>query len=225
MPTIPYDAIAVDGYRQFVGNAALTNQRLRQYFDYCFQYAIDKVGCYPAWACVGCLRGPSAVAAFGNAPKRCPSCDSLRIFQIATFQSRAPTIGKVFENALLHLLVTKFELPAVFTPGNTRTHDIEVTSRIAIESKGSPRRLLNPDGTITALARPGLERSDTWKKAQANARNFRAHNRSAPFFIVSNAVPHDLIGYRSDDISGIFNVTLSDRLNALVSEINHSLGA
>lgn len=224
MPNIAYDAIAEDGYRKFLDGVSLTNQRLRYYFDYCFQHAIDDVGCYPAWACIGCL-GRSTTAAFGNAPKRCPTCESDKVYEIATFQSRASVVGNAFENAVMRLLITKFELPAAFTPGNTRTHDIEVTSRVAIETKGSPRQLLNPDKTITPLNRPGLERSDTWKKAQANARNFRMRNRDAPFFIVSNAVPHSLVGYRSDDITGIFDITKVDRVNAFVDEVSAAMPA
>lgn len=224
MPSIAYDAIAADGYRKFLDGVLLTNQRLRYYFDYCFQHAIDDVGCYPAWACIGCL-GKSATAEFGNTPKRCPKCDSDKVYEIATFQSRASVVGNVFEKAVIRLLVTKFELPATLTPGNTRTHDIEITNRVAVETKGSPRRLLNPDDTPTTFARPGLERSDTWKKAQANARNFRMRNRDAPFFIVSNAVPPNLVGYRSDDITGIFDITKADRVNAFVDEVNTAMPA
>ena len=231
MPTIAYDAIAEDGYRKFLEGFSLTNQRLRGYFDYCFHNAIDDVGCYPAWACIGCM-GKSTTAEFGNTtaefgnpPKRCPKCGSDRVFEIATFQSRAPAVGNVFEKAVMRLLVTKFELPAVLTPGNTRTHDIEITNRVAVETKGSPRQLLNPDKTITPFTRPGLERSDTWKKAQANARNFRMRNRDAPFFIVSNAVPPNLVGYRSDDITGIFDITKADRVNAFVDEVSAAMPA
>lgn len=223
MPTIPYDAIASGNHRQFISGGTLSNSSLRNYFNACFQEAIDKTDCYPAWACIGCLGEGKATAEFGNKPNRCPSCNANRVFEIGTFQGRSAVVGKVFEHAVSHLLRTTFELPAVSTPGNTRTHDIEITSRIAIESKGSPRRLLNPDGTLTEFSRPGLERSDTWKKAQANARNFRERNRLTPFFIVSNAVPSNLIGYRSDDITGIFNVAQAVRVHALVSEISAAL--
>ena len=120
-------------------------------------------------------------------------------------------------------MVTKFELPAVPTPGNTNTLDIEVTPRVAIETKGSPRQLLNPDKTVTRFNRPGLERSDTWKKAQANALKFRCQNREAPFYIISNAVPGSLVGYRSDEISGIFDITQVNRVNSLVAEINAAM--
>lgn len=222
MPT-QYDDIAAACYRQFIGRRQLTNDRLRNYFDACFQEAIDAAGCYPAWACVDCISNGTTTAEFGNEPARCPTCESSRIFQIATFQGRAPAVGRAFESAVRHLLTTRFELPATPTPGNTNTHDIEITNAIAIETKGSPRRLLNPDRTVTTLNRPGLERTDTWKKAQANARNYRRNNRRNPFFIVSNAVPPALVGYRSDDITGIFSIIQASRVNALVAEINAAL--
>ncbi len=223
MPNIRYNDIAAANYSRFIGRTLLTNDRLRHYFDACFQSAIDEAGCYPVWACVGCIGNGKATAAFGNAPRRCPICESPKVFEVATFQSRASVVGNAFERAVRHLLTARFELPATPTPGNTHTHDIEVTSAIAIETKGSPRRLLNPDQSITTLQRPGLERSDTWKKAQANAANYRRNNRRNPFFIVSNAVPPDLVGYRSDDITGIFNITQAGRVNALVNEVNAAL--
>ena len=223
MPATRYDDIAAAEYGQFIGKRPLTNDRLRHYFDACFQTAIDAAGCYPAWACVDCIRSGAPVAAFGNSPRRCPVCASSRVFEVATFQSRASVVGSAFESAVRCLLTTRFEMPALPTPGNTRTHDIEVTASVAIETKGSPRRLQNPDQTVTTLQRPGLERSDTWKKAQANARNYRRNNRRNPFFIVSNAVPPNLVGHRSDDITGIFNITQANRVSALVTEINDAL--
>ncbi len=223
MPAIRYDDIAAANYLRFIENRRLTNDRLRHYFNACFQDAIDEAGCYPAWACVACIGNGTATAEFGNTPNRCPTCESPKVFEVATFQSRASVVGNAFERAVRHLLATRFEMPAVPTPGNTRTHDIEVTSRIAIETKGSPSQLLNPNNTITRLSRPGLDRSDTWKKAQANAHNFRAHNKTAPFFIVSNSVPSDLVGFRSDDITGIFNIMQANRVKSLVDEINAAL--
>lgn len=223
MPPIPYDEVAQANYSLHLGNRTLNNNALRHYFDGCFQQVIDTMACYPAWACVSCIGGRKTTAEFGNIPKQCPICGSRRVFEIATFQGRASIVGKVFESAVRYLLSTNFELPALPTPGNTNTHDVEVTPRVAIETKGSPRYVQNPDNTVTTIARPGLERSDTWKKAQANALKFRRQNRSLPFFIVSNAVPLDLVGYRSDEISGIFNITLANRLDSLVTEIRAAI--
>ncbi|MXZ90176.1 MAG: hypothetical protein F4W95_02645 [Chloroflexi bacterium] len=223
MPPARYDDIAAANYRQFIGVRSLTNDRLRDYFNACFQDAIDAVGCYSAWACIDCIRKGSPAAELGDKPSRCPICESDRVFEIATFQSRAPAVGNAFESAVRHLLVRRFELPAEPTPGNTRTHDIEITGRIAIETKGSPRLVHNPNGTVIQLGRPGLERTDTRKKAFDNAHTFRQRNRNAPFFIVSNAVPSDLVGYRSDDITGIFNITQASRVDSLATEINAAL--
>ena len=134
-------------------------------------------------------------------------------------------MSNVFASAVRQLLICKFELPVSSAPRNLHTHDIQIANLIPIEAKGSPRRLQNPDNTITTFGRPGLERSDTWKKAQANARNFRRLNPNAPFYIVSNAVPPELVGYRSDDITGIFNGAQANRVNALVQEVEVALSA
>ena len=222
MPPIPYDKIVQTNYSH-IGNQELTNGRLQNFFNGCFQQAIDSIACYPAWACVSCISGGTTTAEFGNLPKQCPACGSRRVFEVATFQSRASIVGKVFESAVRYLMLTRFELPALPTPGNTNTHDVEVTPKVAIETKGSPRYVQNPDNTVTTIPRPGLERSDTWKKAQANALKFRRQNKNAPFFIVSNAVPSDLVGYRSDEITGIFNIAQSNRLNSLVEEIRAAI--
>jgi len=114
---------------------------------------------------------------------------------------------------------TFYQLPLVPTPGNTRTHDFEVTVDIAIETKGSPNRVVNPDGTITSLGRPGMERSDTRKKAFDNARTYRQRNPTGLFFVVSNEIPSDLVGYRNRDVTAVFDATKVDRLEAMLSEI------
>lgn len=222
MPSIPYDEIVHTNYAH-IAIQELTNGRLQNYFNGCFQQVIDTVSCYPAWACVSCIGGGTTTAEFGNLPRECPVCGSRRVFEVATFQGRASIVGKVFELAVRYLLSTRFELPALPTPGNTNTHDVEVTPRVAIETKGSPRYVQNPDYSVTTIARPGLERSDTWKKAQANALKFRRQNKNAPFFIVSNAVPSDLVGYRSDEITGIFNISQANRLDSLVAEIRGAI--
>ena len=224
MPNTRYDASAGANYAtHFGGNAPLTNPRLQNYFNGCFQQSIDEAGCYPAWACLTCMAGRQPTAEFGNRPTKCPTCDSRETYEIATFQARSSVVGNAFEAAVRYILITKFELPAMPTPGNTRTHDIEVTPRIAIEAKGSPRQLLNPDRTVTRFPVPGMERSDTKKKAFDNAHTFRQRNPRLPFYIVSNAVPSDLVGYRSEDVTGIFNITQANRTESLVAEINAAL--
>lgn len=224
MPNTKYDDIAAANYAShFGGNADLTNARLQNYFNGCFQQAIEEAGCYQAWACLGCAREENGKIGFGNRPRRCTQCGSRQVFYVATFQGRAPVVGSAFESAVLKLLTTRFELPVTRTPGNTNTHDLEISNRMAIETKGSPRHLDNPDGSVTTLHRPGMERTDTEKKAFANGRRYRSQNRNSPFFIVTNALPKRLEGYRGEDVTGIFNITQANRTESLVAEINAAL--
>lgn len=69
------------------------------------------------------------------------------------------------------------------------------------------------------MPRPGLMRSDTLKKAVANARNFRRGHRSGHFYVVTNALPSGLVGIREDDVSGYFDLTKTARVREFASEI------
>ena len=153
MPPIQYDAIARDNYFH-IGNRELTNGRLQDYFNGCFQQAIDSVACYPAWACVACIGGGTTTAEFGNMPRYCPVCKSRQVFEIATFQGRASIVGKVFESAVRYLLTTGFELPAVSTPGNTNTHDIEVTPRLRLRPRVRPATCKTPTPPLPRFTAP-----------------------------------------------------------------------
>lgn len=223
MPNTRYDDIAAANYAEFIGARRLTNDTLRNYFEACFQQAVAEAGCYQAWACLACAQEDNGKVGFGERPRRCTQCGSRQVFEVATFQGRAPVVGSVFESAVLELLSTRFELPVTRTPGNTNTHDLEISNRMAIETKGSPRHLDNPDGSVTTLHRPGMERTDTEKKAFANGRRYRSQNRNSPFFIVTNALPKRLEGYRGEDVTGIFNITQANRTESLVAEINAAL--
>jgi len=220
--TEPFDSIARDAFDRILGSS-LTNSRLRDYFNACFQDSIDHYGVYQCWACVNCLRHGNATQGWGEPPSTCPTCHSTIVYEIATFQARAPIVGSAFASAFSYLMQTHFRLPLVATPGNTRTHDFEVTPNIAIETKGSPASVTNPDGTLTHLGRPGMERSDTRKKAFENARTYRQRNERGSFFVVSNAVPSDLVGYRNRDVTAVFDVTKVDRLQAMTREIQDSV--
>lgn len=220
--TEPYDSIARDAYDKIIGTS-ISNPRLRAYFGSCFQNSVDHYGLYQCWACVNCLRQRNSTQGWGKPPSKCPSCDSPLIYEIATFQGRSPIVGSAFASAFAHLMQTYYRLPLVSTPGNTRTHDFEVTSEIAIETKGSPDTVTNPDGSLTQLDRPGMERSDTRKKAFENARTYRQRNPTGLFFVVSNAIPSDLVGYRNRDVTAVFDVNKVDRLEAMMSEIKEKV--
>jgi hypothetical protein len=64
-----------------------------------------------------------------------------------------------------------------------------------------------------------MERSDTRKKAFENARTYRQRNPNGLFFIVSNVIPTDLVGYRNRDVTAVFDANKVDRLEAMISEI------
>ncbi len=221
--TEPYDSIARTQYERLLGRS-VTNARMRDYFNACFQNSVDHYGAYQCWVCVNCLRSGNATQGWGKPPSRCPRCNSTSVYEIATFQARSPIVGSAFASAFSYLMRTRYQLPLTPTPGNTRTHDFEVTGDVAIETKGSPSKVVNPDGTITELGRPGLERSDTRKKAFDNARTYRQRNPTGLFFVVSNAVPSDLVGYRNRDVSAVFDANKVDRIEAMLAEIEERIG-
>ncbi len=216
--TEPFDTIARQAYERVI-NDQVTNARLRDYFNTCFQNSIDYYGLYQCWSCVDCLRNGEATQGWGEPPSSCPHCHSSAVYEIATFQARSPIVGNALASAFSYLMQTYYRLPLFPTPGNTRTRDFEVTGDIAIETKGSPSKVINPDSTVTDLGRPAMERSDTRKKAFDNARTYRQRNPTGLFFVVSNAIPSDLVGYRNRDVTAVFDANKVDRLEAMMSEI------
>jgi hypothetical protein len=213
-----FDGIAQRQFNKILCGA-ISNAHLREYFNACFQEAIDSYGAYQCWTCINCMRQGNATQGWGAPPSRCTRCRSPLVYEIATFQSRSSIVGSAFEAAFFHLIQTHYRIPLTLTPGNTRTHDFEVTGEVAIEAKGSPSKVANPNSTFTELDRPGLERSDTKKKAFDNARTYRQRNPTGLFFIVSNAVPSDLVGYRNRDVTAVFDVNKTDRIESMILEI------
>ena len=214
----PYDSIAIDSFSRFLSEG-VSNQGLRRYYAACFQDSIDRFAIYQSWACSSCISEARTTAGWGEKPSQCPTCALGTVYEIATFQSRSTVVGNAFGSAFFYLMRTYYRIPIVPTPGNTGTHDFEVSGGIAIEAKGSPARVLNPDRSVTRLSRPGMERSDTEKKAFANGRLYHQRNQSGYFCIVSNAVPSHLVGYRGSDVNAIFDVTKVERIEAMIEEI------
>ena len=198
------------------------NQSLNRYFERVFQHVIDKHGLYPAWACMNCLKGGDSTVRWGESPSKCPKCSDPATYSIANFQGRASRFGQIFVMALQHLVQNRYKIELRLTPGNTKTHDLEFTPKVAVEAKGSARKIILPDHSTYPLSRPGMMRSDTEKKAFDNARNFMTSNPSGTFFIVTNAHPRRLDGHRGDNVSGIFDVTKKDRLDSFVREAKNA---
>ena len=218
---IDYDQIALDNYSFDQGS--LTNGVLRSYFDSCFDSALEQSGLYPAFGCIECAFDSTAEIVLGEKPTHCPRCGSDRVFQLATFQGRAPVYGSTFASAVKTLFGLQYDIELIDTPQNTKTHDLEASPQIAIEVKGSARRIRLHDGSTVPLDRPGMLRSDTEKKAESNARNYKRFNSSGTFFVVTNALPDRLRGIRTDDIDGYFDLTKVDRVEAFVREVGQLL--
>jgi hypothetical protein len=220
--TEPFDIIAAETYQKLL-SSSITNAHLRDYFNTCFQAGIDLYGMYQCWACTNCLKLGRKTQGWGKPPSKCPECHKPSVYEIATFQARSSVVGNAFASAFSYLMQAHYRLPLIPTPGNTRTHDFEVTQEIAIEAKGSPSSFANPDGSLTRLGNPGMERTDTRKKAFDNAHTYKERNPQGTFFIVSNAISSDHVGYRSRDVTGIFDVTKADRLDAMMMEIEDKI--
>ncbi len=214
------DIVSESGERHLT---AFNDASLRRYFDACFQAVVEHFDLYPAWVCTTCLGNATRTVEWGESPATCTACGSDRVFEIATFQGRAPRYGAAFMTALMHVMDTVFELELLRTPGNTKTHDLEASPTVAVEAKGSARQLRFPSGETKRLPRAGLLRSDTEKKAFDNARKFKMTNPDSSFFIATNALPPRLVGQRGENVDGIFDVTKIARLEAFVREIRGAM--
>ena len=218
---INYDQIA--SYNYSFEQGSLTNATLRSYFDRCFDFALEQSGLYPAFGCIQCAFDSKSEIFLGEKPKACAKCGSDRVFELATFQGRSPVYGSTFASAVKTLFDRQFGIKLSETPHNTKTHDLEASPKIAIEVKGSARRIRLHDGSTIKLDRPGMLRSDTEKKAEANAKNYKRSNPSGTFFVVTNALPSRLRGIRRDDIQGYFDLTKVDRVEAFAREVRELL--
>lgn len=215
-----YESIVAEQYARHLSR--ITDETLRRFFDACFQTVVDQHNLYPAWACTSCLSAGRKTVDWGDTPDACPECSSRATYAIATFQGRAPRYGRVFTNALIHVARAGYEVRLVHTPGNTKTHDLEASPKVAIEVKGSARQLKYPDGQ-SRLTRAGLLRSDTEKKAFENARKYKMANPTGAFYIATNALPPRLVGHRGENVDGIFDVTKRSRLEGLLQEVKEAV--
>ena len=216
----PYDDIAKKNYSG-IAVGPLFDQELEEYFDNCFQDAIEHFQLYPSWACVECLRGEVSTHMWGEKPLVCPICKTENTYAVATFQARSSVVGTAFERSFALLLNQAFSIRLDPSPRNSETHDFELAKQAVFELKGSPSQLKYPNGQFTKLSKPGMERSDTKKKAFDNAKTFRGES-ALPFYIVSNAVPQKWVGFNDEYVSGVFDVTKEAQLRSLVDGLHRS---
>ncbi|HXG06274.1 MAG TPA: hypothetical protein VNI77_02990 [Nitrososphaera sp.] len=176
---------------------------------------------YKTWICVKCLEVGRFTWAWGDKPKpnRCPTCTK-PVYEVATFQARAAYVGAMFEYACFYLLVKRFNINARLSSEQSRLYDFEIKNNVVVEAKGSPKSVENPDGSISKLGRAGMQRSDTKKKAFANAEEWHTRFPNGHFFIITNAIPTSLQSYRSEKIDAIYDVTKESQLLRFVKEIS-----
>jgi hypothetical protein len=149
------------------------------------------------------------------------------------YQKRAGTTGDMFEYAFWHLVKHKYQfdmesdidIPAagmsrggeldfgIFTKDVRRVPDNLVAG---IEAKGS-----DPESSV----RPALMRTDTMKKAIAQAYQFKRVYPKKPFFVVTNVLPttgnaHKMMELAEGDIIDKFvDVTDINALSAFIEKI------
>ena len=113
----------------------------------------------------------------------------IRVLNIHNYQARAAKTGKMFDFG-------------VFKKGKTPSEDTVICG---IEAKGS-----DPNSS----KRPALVRTDTIKKAIANAYLFKKIHPKLPFFIVTNVLP------KSGNSKCMMNVAENDIVSKFIDVTN-----
>ena len=216
----PYRSIIRDNFKIV---DPISDDSLARYFDECFKDIYRMVGLYKTWVCVACLYVGRCTYGWGDKPRKCDVCEK-PVYEVGTFQARASYVGDVFDYACQCLLQEKYGISTTPTSTSTKLYDFEVRNDIVIESKGSPKYVINPDGTRSILARAGMLRTDTEKKAFANATKWRRLFPNGWFFIVTNALPPHLRAYRNDAVTAIYDVTKKSQLDRFVGELRTAAG-
>lgn len=219
-----YQQIAENNYNMYnLEQKRLTNDALVSYFDGCFNESIKHAAAYPAYSCLNCASNFKKSTWFGEKPAECKKCYSVNVFEVATFQRRAPVVGTAFIKAVQELFSREFGIELQETSkqnlhGN-HTHNLEIPDCVAIDVKGSPKSIMLPDGTSMNLPRAGLLRSDTRKKVDADAQGYKENNPDGIFFVVTNALPDRLRGTKTEFIDGYFDITKVSQVNALADKL------
>ena len=220
----PYQSIINKRYEQFLQDTTKINdENLKNYFDICFEDIFSHYGLYACWICVNCMKNNILSKGWGEKPDVCPKCGESTTFSVATFQAWATKAGDMFGWAFYKLIQEYSDLEITSMPRHNRTHDFEITHKIAIEAKGSAEYIKNPDGSKYYLDIPGMKRSDTEKKAFANGEKYKSQHPNNKFFIVTNAVPEGLtVEGRAAD--GLFDMTNKQDLDKFINECTKNKG-
>jgi hypothetical protein len=215
---LPYLTVAKQNY-PIIEKNGITNDSLSRYFTESFNDICKAMALYKCWVCVRCMEHKKFSYGWGDKPDSCPVCGEKYIYEVATFQARASYVGEMFQWAFWLLLKNHCGITARPTSDVTRLYDLEIRPDIVIEAKGSPAYIINPDETHSHLDRPGMMRSDTEKKAFANAKKWNERFPSGHFFIVTNAIPNELLGYRDSTVKAIYDVTKKSQLESFIADL------
>lgn len=214
----PYLTIAKQNYG-IIEKHGITNDSLSKYFTECFNDVGRVMSLYKCWVCVRCMELSKFSYGWGDKPDTCPVCGEKTIYEVATFQARATYVGEMFQWAFWLILKNNYGITARPTSDSTRLYDLELRADVVIEAKGSPSYIINPDGSHSNLDRPGLMRSDTEKKAFANAKKWNERFPNGHFFVVTNALPLHLQRYRNSTVKAIYDVTKKNQLESLIADL------
>ena len=210
-------AYTASNYKKTLGKKGLSNSSLSDYFASCFNNTSILFGTYKCWICVTCLVENEFSYGWGDKPRSCPRCGK-PTYEVATFQARASHVGRAFQYACRYLLKELYGVNAELTGEKTPLYDLEIRPDLVIEAKGSPEFIINPDKSKSPLGRAGMSRSDTHKKAFANATEWKRRFPKGHFFILTNSLPVGLRAYKDEKIDGIFDITKKIQLEEFVSE-------
>jgi hypothetical protein len=225
IPDIGIYASIAAKYTSVLSNP-LDDEKLSNYFQCCFQDAIVIRHLLPAWSCLNCM-----TVEFGSRPRVCPKCNHRNVFEVATFQARGVAAGEMFEAACYYILTAYYPSLGVIPSEHTlyRDHcDFYLPGVAGIEVKGSPTSINLDDGTVVHFVRPGMLRTDTEKKASANASTFKRdffarENSRAKYYVLTSALPR--AGWQEDHetIDGVYNVTLASGWAYFIKDLQYAI--
>lgn len=126
-------------------------------------------------------------------------------------------MGKAFEYAFMYLMSASYSIELRHIGEKKKIFDFAYKDNVVIEAKGSPDYTILSNGSHAKLKRAGMLRTDTKKKAFANAEEWRRRMTKGRFYIVTNS--SDLEEYQTDFVSGIYDITKKDQLDAFVKAL------
>lgn len=152
------------------------------------------------------------------------------------YQARASKTGEMFEYIFYYLMKNGFDIifeghislpKACMVSGGELDFGLRRNKKLicGVETKGSARKVIHPNGQEETLPRPALLRTDTVKKAICNAYQFKRVYPKIPFFLVTNVIPDSgnakcmLDLAEGDIIDDIVNITDFNDLKNFVNTI------